>query len=67
MSALETTAQDVANGVKALQVGVDALNMIAGFGGVQGDWALDALREIKHVMFDEPEMPRLSVVGGGRS
>lgn len=52
-----TTARDVAQGVKALQVGVDALGMIAGLGGVQGDWALDALREINHlVVGDEPTL-----------
>lgn len=56
MSIKNTTATDVACSVKALQVGVDALGMIAGFGGVQGDWAMDALREIKRVIGagDEP-------------
>lgn len=54
-SSIDTTATDVANGVKALQVAVDALGMIAALGGVQGDWALDALREVKATMFSPPE------------
>jgi hypothetical protein len=46
MDATIDAAAHARRSVKALQVAVDALGMIAGLGGVQADWAMNALREI---------------------
>jgi hypothetical protein len=51
---VDSTVTDIANGVRALEVGVDALCRIAEFGGVQGDWAMDALQEVRSIMVPAP-------------
>jgi hypothetical protein len=60
-TSIKTTGRDLANGITALQTAVSALGMIAGLGGVQGDWAADALRDIEHTMIP-PEPVRMGDV-----
>jgi len=56
----ETLTRDVARGVKALGVAVDTLAQVAKFGGVQGQWAVDALREVNRLLGGE--QPEFRVV-----
>jgi hypothetical protein len=52
----ENITRDVVNGVKALEIAVDALARIGELGGVQGDWAMDALREVNGLMVGRPRI-----------
>jgi hypothetical protein len=62
-ASIGTTTADVLGGVRALSVAVDTLARIAELGGVQGDWAKDALGEVNALVMGE--RPALRAVEGG--
>lgn len=61
---------DVKQGVRALDLAVTSLQKIALMGGVQGDWAKDAIAEIGDLMVGKPT-PVISIwdraLGEGRN